>query len=709
MWFGNTVTMEWWTHLWLNEGFARFMEHVAVDHIFPQWQIWNQYGEAVFALALSLDSLDTTHPVEVPVGHPDEVNEIFDTISYAKGSAIIRMLQTYLGADVFDRGIQGYIHTHKWSNALSADLWAALSEAAGFDVAPMMKGWTTVEGFPLLVIDQVSSSADHKEFKLAQKRFQPSAAPGAPSFVWQIPVVIETSWSKEPINFIMSEAEQTISIPCGQGSAGGWIKFNAGQTGFFRSTYTAAAAEQADGLAEGIRTQSLGAVDRLGVISDAFACLSAGYAPAATALALISCCSAETDLYVWKELSAHVRKLMGVFADEQWIGVLRNMVSDAAKPTADRLGWTIAQGESELDTQLRATILGLLTAANDESVAAAAAQVFAAGSYSTDLRPMVLRLAVKNGGKAGWDTVKALYSSSEHPEEKRDALVALASSTDAAVQEETFQWALFGGQVRNQDLSMVLRATTSSARAAWSFFTQNFDTLASRYVDPSARSQPPLPQPNRHMAHCPAPKCGPAPPWPRAADRPCTEVWCTLCGKMCAPCACVCGEMGLVAPGRAPAGPCTASAWRALSRFVCRRWRKGLLAGNLSSLRGSSRASPRASKQTRRPTKSKHFLEPTPSLRPSARLRKASKGFGARRNSSKSPRCVAHLPCGAASRLTASCPPPPSPLSFSPPATLLSGCPYPRPPLSWKHPQRLTYVTYVSCAGTPHANQCDHI
>ena len=115
-WFGNMVTMEWWTHLWLNEGFARFLEFFAVDSLFPSWNIWAQFVSSIQGSALRLDGLENSHPIEVPVNHPDEINEIFDTISYAKGASIIRMLCEFLGTEVFFTGLHNYLLKHQWSN-----------------------------------------------------------------------------------------------------------------------------------------------------------------------------------------------------------------------------------------------------------------------------------------------------------------------------------------------------------------------------------------------------------------------------------------------------------------------------------------------------------------------------------------------------------------------------------------------------------------
>jgi aminopeptidase N len=133
--------MEWWSFLWLNEGFARFMEHLAVDHIYPAWKIWESFVAEVFAQAQSLDSLESSHPVEVTVHHASEVNEIFDSISYAKGASLIRMLNAAIGDEAFRTGLQAYLRKFSFQNTVSRDLWDALSESSGTDVGALMGAW----------------------------------------------------------------------------------------------------------------------------------------------------------------------------------------------------------------------------------------------------------------------------------------------------------------------------------------------------------------------------------------------------------------------------------------------------------------------------------------------------------------------------------------------------------------------------------------
>ena len=141
-WFGNLVTMEWWTHLWLNEGFATFMEYLCIDGIYPEWQIFDEFIGSAFYNALTLDAMDSSHPIEVPVGHPSEIDEIFDAISYCKGASVIRMLYHWIGDTSFRKGMHNYLTKFSYNNALTEDLWEALGAASGLPVADVMSGWT---------------------------------------------------------------------------------------------------------------------------------------------------------------------------------------------------------------------------------------------------------------------------------------------------------------------------------------------------------------------------------------------------------------------------------------------------------------------------------------------------------------------------------------------------------------------------------------
>jgi len=251
-WFGNMVTMEWWTHLWLNEGFARFLEFFAVDSLFPEWNIWAQFVSSIQGSALRLDALETSHPIEVTVNHPDEINEIFDTISYAKGASVIRMLSDFIKPEVFFKGLHNYLLKHQWANASTEDLWIAFEDASGKQIREMMKTWTTQTGFPLLTLTKTVTG-----YSLSQTRFLASgkAAPGS----WNIPISILTSSGTRFVGQLLPGKSLEFQAP------EPWLKINASQIGFYRVIYPDRQFEDLLGIAS-----TLSFIDRMSLFSDSW-------------------------------------------------------------------------------------------------------------------------------------------------------------------------------------------------------------------------------------------------------------------------------------------------------------------------------------------------------------------------------------------------------------------------------------------------------
>src|SRR3989344_5361084 len=163
LWFGDLVTMEWWTHLWLNEGFASYIESLAVDKLFPSWDIWTQFSTDDTGRALRLDALKTTHPIEVEMHHPDEIGEIFDEVSYSKGASLIRMLAEYLGEKDFRDGLRHYLKKHSYQNTSTLHLWQAFEKVSGEPVSKMMHNWTSKPGYPMVKVKS--------DLSLSQERF----------------------------------------------------------------------------------------------------------------------------------------------------------------------------------------------------------------------------------------------------------------------------------------------------------------------------------------------------------------------------------------------------------------------------------------------------------------------------------------------------------------------------------------------------------
>ncbi|CAK9179919.1 unnamed protein product [Ilex paraguariensis] len=242
-WFGNLVTMEWWTHLWLNEGFATWVSYLVTDILFPEWKIWSQFLQ-VTADGLRIDALEQSHPIEVEVHHGCSVLEVFDVISYKKGSAVIRMFRDYLGDEIFQKSLASYMKSYACKNAKTEDLWNVISEISGVKVNKMMDIWTKQKGYPLI---SVKSRDGFLEFE--QSQFLSSGLHGEGQ--WTVPLtlslgsynkckkfLLETKAGKLGISelYLYSDGNSSPYENKNQEKLPGnlWVKINIGQTGLVK-------------------------------------------------------------------------------------------------------------------------------------------------------------------------------------------------------------------------------------------------------------------------------------------------------------------------------------------------------------------------------------------------------------------------------------------------------------------------------------------
>ncbi|AYV80670.1 MAG: puromycin sensitive aminopeptidase [Harvfovirus sp.] len=219
-WFGNLVTMEWWTYLWLNESMATYFGWWVTDVLFPEYKTWDKFIDHEYATALELDSLESSHPIEVHVEKSSDIQQIFDAISYSKGSCLVRFLVNYLGEKKFRSGMQKYLEKNKYSNTVSADLWKAF----GDDVGELMKCWTTTTGYPVVSVTNNGTS-----LVLSQERYYKSGK-RAGSCLWNIPIEIVVD-GKFSVAVKLDEKTKTFDISSTD------ILINPGRGGFFRVKY----------------------------------------------------------------------------------------------------------------------------------------------------------------------------------------------------------------------------------------------------------------------------------------------------------------------------------------------------------------------------------------------------------------------------------------------------------------------------------------
>ena len=306
--FGNLVTMDFWDGLWLNEGFATWMSWYSCNHFYPEWKVWEGYVTGVLQGALSLDALRSSHPIEVPIARADEVNEIFDAISYQKGACVIRMISKYLGEDVFMEGIRRYLKKHAYGNTQTTDLWAALSDASGKSVGEVMNIWTKYVGYPVL---SVTENSDGKTVHLKQNRFLKTGDVKAEDDKTLYPIFLGLK-HKDGVdeNKVFDTREQSIEVPSTD-----FFKFNADHSGIFRTSYSP---ERLQKLGKAAKDGLLSTEDRAGMISDASALAASGYQKTSGMLGLLKGFDSEQEFVVWQGILGAVSSLRAawVFEDE---------------------------------------------------------------------------------------------------------------------------------------------------------------------------------------------------------------------------------------------------------------------------------------------------------------------------------------------------------------------------------------------------------
>ena len=475
-WFGNLVTMKWWTHLWLNEGFASFMEYLAVDELFPEWRVWTQFVYTEQARALSLDGLTNTHAIEIPVHHPGEISEIFDAVSYSKGASVIRMLQAYVGEANFQKGLSHYLKKHQYSNAETEDLWRALEKVSGKPVQKIMKNWTSKPGYPLI-------SVDNKNGKLtfSQERFFASGKPDKSTETkWIVPISTVTSESRAAKQYLLTGKKMTV-----EGfKKDTWVKANADETSFVRIKYTR---EILQSLEKPVSTKTLSEEGRFALVRDAFALAEAGYISSDEALELVVSYRDEDSYIVWAEIALHILEYKSLLFGTDLYDAYLSYGKSVLEGIALRAGWHKKKSESHEETLLRSTTTYALGSLGDSETINKAKELFAvreSKSIDSDMRGLVYALVAENGGRKEHKIFQHIYATVESEEEKDRALRALCSFADPQLLKETLNVA-FSKNARAQDAIKVIYLMANNPIGidiAWDYIQDHWSELHERFA-----------------------------------------------------------------------------------------------------------------------------------------------------------------------------------------------------------------------------------
>lgn len=357
-WFGNLVTMDFWDGLWLNEGFATWMSWYSCHAFYPEWKVWQTYVTDTLQSALGLDSLRSSHPIEVPVKRADEINQIFDAISYSKGSCVLRMISTYLGEDTFMEGIRRYLAKHAYGNTQTGDLWAALSDASGKDVRQVMDIWTKNVGYPVVT---VSEDKDSSKIHVKQNRFLRTGdvKPEEDKTLYPVFLSLRTRNGVDE-EVTLSGREMDLELPDLD-----FFKLNADHTGIYRTSYPP---DRLAKLGVAAREGLLTVEDRTGMIADAGALAASGYQKTSGVLALLKSFNQESEFVVWNEIITRVSSLRSswMFEDDTIKDALKAFQRELVSHQAHQAGWEFHPGEGHIQQQFKSLLFGTAGLAGDE-------------------------------------------------------------------------------------------------------------------------------------------------------------------------------------------------------------------------------------------------------------------------------------------------------------------------------------------------------
>ncbi|MBT8172531.1 MAG: M1 family metallopeptidase, partial [Nitrosopumilus sp.] len=469
-WFGNLVTMKWWNDLWLNESFATFMATKFVDKFYPEWDLWNQFIEDAMNVAMGLDSLKTTHPIDVKVNSPAEIREIFDAISYDKGGCILRMLENYVGEPNFQKGLKKYLSNFKYKNAEGQDLWNAIGKASGMPVSSMVHTWLKQPGFPLVEVNQ-----DGNTLKLKQKRYLLEPDKKFSKGLWSIPLSL--GLDGEISKKLFTKKSMSMKLPK---NTIGFVA-NYGRKGFYRVKYDEGILLDLKMLVDEKR---IPAIDRWAIQNDLFSLCVSGNEQIRNYLDF-SDASFDEDSYLASVNVAHnLASLYFRAFDEKFVEEIRNYAINYFRKILFNLGWEPKKSDKHTDALLRSFVISALGKMNDDEVTDEAIRRYkkflkSPSSISPDLVEPICSIAAWNGNLKTHAELTKLYKNAKTMEEKLRFLGAMCSFKDKKLLLKSLDFSQTP-HVRSQNMQlpiMKVAANPYGDKVLWPWLKKNWKKL----------------------------------------------------------------------------------------------------------------------------------------------------------------------------------------------------------------------------------------
>ncbi|XP_071489970.1 endoplasmic reticulum aminopeptidase 1-like [Diadema antillarum] len=499
-WFGNLVTMEWWNDLWLNEGFATFVEYIGANHFQPDWHMMDMFILDSTHAAMGEDQLANSHPISVPVNNPDEISEIFDAISYSKGATILKMLQSFLmkgSQDIMMQGIQAYLKKYKFSNAKTADLWASISEVAsraqsgkGVDVAEMMDTWTLQMGFPMINMTHRGSKVTVTQQRfLIYPRGEPSPEFNSTyGYKWIVPLTYFTASNVSNVRTEILHTDQASTVlNIGDEK---WFKANSEQSGMYRVNYDDASWRTLISVLLKHREDIPKPADRASLIDDAFHLAWAGYVDYSVPLDLMGYMEHEVEYVPLVTALGNLGMIGDVLYGREGYSYFKDYVIQLFDGIIQRLGRE--DTGPHLDRLLRLRLLRYLSELGHQDTLE-----WASGKYKdwmstgkldvgVNLRSTVRCGGLQYGHEDEWNFAWNKYLTTDSPTEKASLLYDLACTNDQVLLNRYLHWALDSDKIRQQDSDMVIGSVArnrAGSYMAFSFVVENWETIKEKIGD----------------------------------------------------------------------------------------------------------------------------------------------------------------------------------------------------------------------------------
>ena len=477
-WFGDLVTAAWWDDIWLNEGFASWMERKPIMAWHPEWHLEDD-AAATAQRVIGQDSLSAARAIHGDPRTSAEIKEMFDGITYEKGAAVLGMLETYVGPEVFRKGVNAYLQAHANGNAAAADFWQAMAKVSGKPVDKIMPTFVLQPGVPLVTVSG-SCTSGNTTLQLSQQRFLIGASAPQQDQTWSIPVCTKAAQNAGSACYLTEKTSESVTA----NACPAWVFANRDAKGYYRVFYedqknlmnVAAAAEK-----------ELTVPERIALVEDLWAMVRAGKEPVGVFLAATKELRAEHSRSVIEFVSDHLGTIEHSLVPEQKQKEYRDFVRQQFAPLAKEVGWNSSANDSDEQKALRASLLGILGEAGDPDAVAAAQKITQAymkeaNSVEGTIVDPALRVTAENGDAALYDQLNEAMDRAHGADEYYHYLSALTSFHQPELVKRTLVL-VDQGKIRQQDYVRLFPALLSEApgrEIAWDYLKAHWDTLAEK-------------------------------------------------------------------------------------------------------------------------------------------------------------------------------------------------------------------------------------